>query len=384
MKIVINALGPAKVKAGIGNYIFNLISELSKIDDKNKYIIFAAIENKDFYRTANKNFFVININFWGRNRFIRILWEQLILPFKLIEFKADILFSSGFICPIIKTAINVLTIHDMTFFSHPDVHTFFKKIYFPFMIKRSANRSEKIIAVSHNTKKEIIKYAGINENKIVVTHLSANNFPQNDIENEKKFLEEKYGINTEYLLFVGMIEPRKNINLIIEALGKITDKSVKLVIVGKKGWMVDDLFEEIKVKKLENRVIFTGFVPDEELELFYKNAKVFLYPSLYEGFGIPVLEAMKAGCPVITSNISSLPEVAGDAAIQIKPQNSEELVNAIDSITKDKNMRNELIEKGLENAEKFSWGTTAKQTLEIFHQLGKQNTGDTDITDYYR
>lgn len=370
MKIVINALGPSKVKAGIGNYLSNLINKLSIVDKKNKYIIFASSENKIFYKTQNKNFFIIDIGFWGRNNLLRIFWEQLILPVKLLEHKADILFSPGFVCPLIKAVKYITVIHDMTFFSHPQVHTFFKKLYFPFMIKRSVKRSEKIIAISYNTKKEIIKYIKIPPEKIVVTHLSANKFSKSNIIDEKKFLLEKYKIKSDFLLFVGMIEPRKNLDLIIEAFKKFSDKTIKLVIVGKKGWMVDDLFEKIKLKNLDEQIIFTGFVPDNELEIFYKTAKVFLYPSLYEGFGIPVLEAMTTGCPVITSNISSLPEVAGDAAILIDPENSEELSDAVNKLINDVKIREELVKKGFENTKKFSWKKTAKQTLLVFEEVG--------------
>jgi len=371
MKIIINALGPSKIKAGIGNYITNLISELSRIDQKNSYIIFASSENKAFYETENKHFQVTDIGLMGKNKFSRIIWEQLVLPFKLISLKADILFSPGFVCPFIKPIKYVTVIHDMTFFSHPQVHTFFKKIYFPIMIKHSLKNSEKIISVSYNTKKEIMKYSNIQENNIIVTHLSANKFPQNKVSDEKELLAEKYKIQTEYLLFVGMIEPRKNITLIIEALGKISDKKIKLVVVGKKGWMVDELFEMIKLKGIEDRIIFTGFIDDDELEIFYKNAKVFLYPSLYEGFGIPVLEAMSAGCPVITSNISSLPEVAGDAAILINPQKQSELTDSINRLLENSKLRTELITKGFENVKKFSWEKTAEQTLKVFENISK-------------
>jgi len=371
MKIVINALGPSKIKAGIGNYLTNLISELSIIDKSNNYIIFASSENKAYYETDNGYFQVIDIGFMGRNKFLRIMWEQLILPFKLKSLKADILFSPGFVCPFIKPIKYVTVIHDMTFFSHPQVHTFFKKIYFPFMIKQSLKKSEKIISVSYNTKKEILKYSNIQENKVIVTHLSANKFPQNRINDENELLAKKYNIETEYLLFVGMIEPRKNISLIIEALDKISDKQIKLVVVGEKGWMINNLFEMIKSRGIEDRIIFTGFIDDKELEIFYKNAKIFLYPSFYEGFGIPILEAMSAGCPVITSNISSLPEVAGNAAILINPQKPNELTDSINRVLDNSELRTDLITKGFENAKKFSWIKTAKQTLEVFENIKK-------------
>jgi len=367
MKIVINALGPSKIKAGIGNYLFNLISELSRIDPTNKYIIFASSENIEYYTNSNPNFKLINIGFWAGKRFLRILWEQFVLPIKLLELNADILFSPGFVCPLIKVTRYVTVIHDMTFFSHPQVHTFFKRLYFPFMIRQSVKRSEKIIAVSNNTSREIQKYIQIPERKLSVTHLAASTLSEENSTSNN--LSKKYGIDSEFMLFVGMLEPRKNLKLIIKALPEIIDKNLKLVIVGKKGWMIDNLFDDIKAGNLENRVIFTGFVPDEELLEFYKTAQMFVYPSLYEGFGIPVLEAMSAGCPVITSNVSSLPEVAGDAAIMINPDDSTELARAINLLNSDENYRNQMIGKGFENIKKFNWEKTAIETLSIFDNL---------------
>ena len=257
----------------------------------------------------------------------------------------------------------------MTFFSHPEVHTFFKRYYFPFMIKKSVRNSDLIISVSENTKREIIKYIDIKPEKIRVTLLAANIFPIEKIKNEKDFLRDKYRIDTNFLLFVGMIEPRKNIELIIASLEKIDDENIKLVIVGKKGWMFENLYREISRRKLEKRIIFAGYVPDEELVYFYRNAEIFVYPSYYEGFGIPVLEAMKSGCPVITSNISSLPEVAGNAAILIDPNREEELTIAINLILIDKTVRENMIKKGFDNSAEFDWEKTAERSLEIFKNV---------------
>ena len=369
MKIAINTLGPSKLKAGVGNYVTNLIRELANLDTSNTYLIYTSKENKKYFKTNNKRLIIKDIGLFSLNKPIRVLWEQLVLPFSLLWNKIDVLHSPGFVCPIIKTTKSVVTIHDMTFFSHPKVHTFFKRIYFPLMITLSLWVSNKTISVSNNTTKDISKYVRINKKKVSTIYESFNQLSMPEHTSTDEFLRNRYNIHSKYLLFVGTLEPRKNIKSIIIALSKIKDKKVKLVIVGGKGWMYDDLFSVLKKLKLEDRVIFTGYVPDEELGSFYRNAEGFIYPSFYEGFGIPILEAMYFGCPVITSNISSMPEVAGDAAILINPKSINELTDAIDTLLSNAKLRKDMIKKGLSNVKRFSWERMARETLNVYESL---------------
>ncbi|MBL7085956.1 MAG: glycosyltransferase family 4 protein [Candidatus Cloacimonetes bacterium] len=368
MIIAINALGPSRFKAGIGNYVVNIITKLAKLDKKNKYIIYTSKKNADFFQSDNINFNVKDIGFFSKNRMLRIFWEQFLLPISLIKNNVDLLHSPGFVCPIIKTCKSVITIHDMTFFSHPKVHTWFKRIYFPIMIYLSSKVCNKIISVSNYTTNETKKYLKISGQKIITIHESFNESLL-QVKDYKENSYNKYSIDSDYLLFVGTLEPRKNIKSIILSLDKIKNQNIKLVIVGKKGWMYKEMFSLIQNLKLENRIIFTGYVPDNELGLLFENAKIFIYPSLFEGFGIPILEAMYFNCPVITSNLSSMPEVAGKAAVLVDPYNISELVDAINNILSSKGYRQKLIQEGRKNIKKFSWEKTAKKTLKVYESL---------------
>ena len=188
-----------------------------------------------------------------------------------------------------------------------------------------------------------------------------------------KLLKEKYKINKKYILFVGTLQPRKNIVRLIEAFSKIHhQQQLNLVIVGKKGWMYEEILEAPKQYGIENQIKFLEFVPDEDLSLLYKNALCFVLPSLYEGFGLPVLEAMTQGCPVITSNVSSLPEAGGDAALYVNPEDVDEIAAKMQSLVKDEELRKTLIEKGYKQVKKFSWEKAARETLKVLEEVGER------------
>jgi glycosyltransferase involved in cell wall biosynthesis len=214
------------------------------------------------------------------------------------------------------------------------------------------------------------------ENKIVVTYPGI----KFEIRNSKsetnskfkmqnsKFLKTKYGIEGDYVLFVGTLQPRKNIARLIEAFSRIKDNT-QLVVVGKKGWLYEEILEAPKKFGVQDRVKFLDFVPDEDLPLFYQNALCFVLPSLYEGFGLPVLEAMKYGCPVITSNVSSLPEAGGDAALYFNPEDISDIAANLRLMITKPQLRKELIKKGFEQIKKFSWEKTARETLKTLMEV---------------
>lgn len=191
-------------------------------------------------------------------------------------------------------------------------------------------------------------------------------------------LKTKYNISDNFLLFVGTLQPRKNIVRIIEAFAMLKkrktendEQDLQLVIIGRRGWHYDEILAAPAKYGLKDSVKFLDFVPDEDLVLFYQHAQVFVWPSLYEGFGLPVLEAMKFGCPVITSNVSSLPEAGGDAALYVDPENVEEIKNAIEKVMTDTKLREEMIAKGKKQVGKFSWEKAARETLQIVEEVAK-------------
>ena len=217
--------------------------------------------------------------------------------------------------------------------------------------------SDAIIVDSHATKKDVSTYFSTPENKINVVHLASEMKPV------PTRLPSKYGIKGDFLLYVGTVEPRKNLLRIIEAFNQL-DQELKLVIVGVSGW------DNKAVYRTKNpNIIFTGYVPEEELPIFYCNAKLLLYPSLYEGFGFPILEAMNCGCPVITSNISSMPEVAGNAALLVDPYSTEEIKRAMQMLLSDAKLRKRLIDSGVRQARRFSWGKTADETMKVYEKV---------------
>ena len=221
--------------------------------------------------------------------------------------------------------------------------------------------SDAIIVDSQSTQKDVSTFFSIPENKINVVHLASDMKPRNG------YLPSKYGIKGDYLLFVGTVEPRKNLLRLIEAFNQL-DPKLKLVIVGVSGW------DNKAVYKTKNpNIIFTGYVPEKDLPIFYGNARLLVYPSLYEGFGIPILEAMHCGCPVITSNISSMPEVAGDAALLVDPYSVEEIKRAVQRLLGDVKLRKKLIDNGYRQASRFSWEKTANETIKVYEKVLKSN-----------
>ena len=232
--------------------------------------------------------------------------------------------------------------------------------------KFSVKKAKRIFTISKASKDDIIKEYGVSEDKITVTYpgikqVSGIKYQVLSMDE----LEKKYGIKKDYILFVGTLQPRKNIVRLIEAFARLSRSSLiinplSLIILGKKGWMYEDIINSPKKFGVEDKVKFLDNVTDEDLPIFYKNAECFVLPSLYEGFGLPILEAMQNGCPVVTSNVSSLPEAGGDAALYFDPNNPEDIAQTMEKVLSDKKLRETMIKKGFEQVKKFSWEKTAK------------------------
>ncbi len=269
----------------------------------------------------------------------------------------------------------VLTVHDITTQVLPESHTNYRVTIYKELFPKTLKTADKIIAVSNHTKQDLIKYYGIPEDNIQVIYEAADSVFKPPSLEEKETVARRYNLNFPYILYVGTLEPRKNILILIKAFEmlKEADAGRKLVITGKKGWKYDSIFEYIAAKDLHRDVIFTGYVPNVDLPGLYNSADLLAYPSQYEGFGLPPLEAMACGCPVITSNTSSLPEVVGDAGIQIDPGNPKLLADAMLWLLNDDSTRKEFVRKGLERSKQFGWKKCAEETLQIFREV--QGTG---------
>jgi glycosyltransferase involved in cell wall biosynthesis len=263
---------------------------------------------------------------------------------------------------------NIITIHDLTPFVIWESHPLSRTLIYRTLLWRTLKFADKIIAVSEQTKKDLINIMTVPEEKIKVVYEAVN---ERFIQMDKVYCRDsliRYNITAPFILYVGTLEPRKNIPTLIKAFYKIKKSGIdyKLVIAGKRGWDYKEIFDIIKNLRLQTDVIFTGYVPEEDLPILYNAADLFVYPSLYEGFGLPPLEAMACGTPVITSNVSSLPEVVGGAGVMVDPNCVDGLAKELNEVLKNDDLRKDLRAKGLERAKMFSWNKTAKETLSIY------------------
>lgn len=360
--------------AGKEQALFNIIRSLASIDKNNQYILYFRnqvtlnIEKPDSWQIKS---FKLPIP----------LWQLAVLFDLFFVFRAEVLFVP---CSYLLLSIEffiptVVMLHDLTTFI-PVIKKFHKKdivLKEKLFVQLALKKAKSVISVSNNTKVDCIKYFNIPSDKIKVIYPGNKNFLQkiNDEDLISNVLDE-YGLPERFFLFVGTLEPRKNIPNIIKAyknyLLENPTINLPLLLVGKKGWYYQDFFQLVKDLQLGEKIIFTGYLPDEVLLYLYNRAEIVIYPSLYEGFGSPVLEAMSCGAPVITSNISSLPEVAGEAAVLVDPNNIDEIKSAIKKITSNRLFRENLIERGLTQAQKFSWDIFVKELLVIFNSINKK------------
>lgn len=297
-------------------------------------------------------------------------WRQFFLPALLRKYDIDVCFFTNFVSALASPCPTVLTIHDLSFKLFPKTHSLRNVIWARSLVPFSTRRSIHIIADSNNTKLDLIRVMNIDRDKVSVVHLgSSPEFcpePQPDDEEALRF----YGISKPYVLFVGTLEPRKNINLLIKGFDRVvkSGRDIHLVLAGRRGWMAQAIFDELERRDLLGRVHITGYVREKYLPPLYRQAAALVYPSLYEGFGLPPLEAMASGTPVIVARNSSLPEVVGDAGIYIDALSVGDVADAMDRVLGDQELADSLRRKGLERARKFSWEKAAQKTLDILRE----------------
>jgi len=306
---------------------------------------------------------------------MRYLWDYFKVPIEFSIGEVDIIHIVDFLIPEIKKARLIVTIHDISSILFPQWHTRYTRRWVKDRIHLAKEKAHKIIVDSVHTKKDLVRTLDVSEDSITVIYGGVGEQFQ-PIKNQGVLnqIKKRYNIKDKYLLFLGTLEPRKNIPGLIRAFHKIKNRfpDYQLVIAGKRGWKFQEIFKTVGELRLEDKVIFTGYLPGEDTPLLYSGAQAFVYPTLYEGFGFPPLEAMASGIPVITSNLSSLPEVVGEAGILIDPNNIDELSRTIESVLCDENLRKGLREKGLRQAAKFSWKRCAQETLKIYQEVYNQ------------
>lgn len=376
LTIGINARYLQRKLSGIERYIIELIFHLGEIDTQNKYLLFFNKDAPVPTLSTNKNFRSIISSFPTGHRLLRLFWEHLYLCYEIKKHHVSIFHGPAFFVPVFKPkhCKYVVTVHDITFVKYPAAFTWGTRLYYKLLFSRSLQLADAIITDSESTKKDIIQTYHIDPAKISVIYLGLSKpFLEKQEKKRIKEIKERYALPEKYFLFTGVLSPRKNIETMLGAFHLLKKgnayQAYKLLIVGRRGWLYEGIFAKIAQLQLENEVSFIEYVPEEDLPTFYLLAKAYLFTSLYEGFGLPILEAMASRCPVITSNISSMPEVAGNAALLIDPTKKEEIVSAMKQVIENEKLRKEMQKKGLLQIKKFSWKKTAEETKKIYASL---------------
>jgi glycosyltransferase involved in cell wall biosynthesis len=363
MKICIDARPVSEHMHGISRYAFNLIKQLASIDQHHEYFILARSDHRLFSELPS-NFTVQGCAVPNYS-----LTEQFVIPRLLKKESVDLFHSSTYSAPVLQFCKTVVTIHDLIPLVFPHHYGWRHAIYYKHIVRRALHKAQRIITVSHSSKRDLMKYFNLNPSEIVVVHNGVDErFKPDSSGLSKKTVSELISTEDPFILSVVNNKPHKNISALIEAFNKASahmQTFCKLVIVGIKK---KDGLKNIPEERM-GRLICLPKVTDEQLIALYQNAALLVLPSLYEGFCLPVLEAMACGAPVITSHVSSLPEVAGDATILVDPNNIDELAEAIYNVLAFEDLQEGLKTKGIRQAKRFSWQETARKTLKIYKEV---------------
>lgn len=364
--------------AGISWYIYHLIQHLEPTPDL-QYTIYLSEARAQFAHCAR-----VCSRLPTHQPLVRILWEQFIQPIELRRARIDLLHALAFAGPLAISIPWIVTIYDLSFMRYPDSFNPLNRIYLTWAVRHAARRADALIAISESTKRDLVELVGARPERIHVIHCGkdATFAPPTDRAALEVWRAAR-GVPDKMILFVGTIEPRKNIVRLLRAFARAKRAARlphRLVLIGARGWKYAEVDRTIAQENLADDVWFVGYVPQDELPRWYQAADAFVYPSLYEGFGMPPLDAMASGTPVITSNAASLPEVVGDAALQISPTNEDALADAIIRVLTDHALREQMIARGLEQAARFSWTRAAQETMALYRAVLTTRFGESNAT----
>ncbi len=356
------------IVGGTQTYAVSLIQALAALDTQNDYVLYLNRESEALEITAAANFRRVVCPVQAAGREARYTFEQLRLPLLLRQDRVNLLHSLGYVGPLFPPCRSVVTIHDLIYRGHQTMMTSRKRKALEFFVKHTARRASQIITISENSKREIAEDIKISSDKITVTFLAARPAAAPSTPQERAPVLSRYGITGPYVLAFSSANPVKNIPRLMEAFADAcADLPYQLVLLGHAPHGANFAAEAERLG-LSGRVVVTGYVPDADIAPLLHGASLFAFPSLYEGFGLPVLDAQQAGVPVICSHAASLPEVAGDGAVFFDPLSVHEMGDALRACLSDSALRENLVRLGHANAARFSWEKTARQTLDVYRQ----------------
>ena len=376
MRIAIDCTAAVNQTAGIGRFVRSLVGGLSEVDQSNQYLLLHAAA-----KNGLASYLPNGANFSTRplavpQRYLDLAWHRLALPLPIDLFvgRVDVFHSPDFVLPPVRSAAGVLTVHDLAFLLYPECAEASLRAYLEKAVPRSVRRADFIVADSENTRNDVICLLGVAPERVGVVPggVEPRFAPVEDPACHRP-LRQRLGLgDSPFILSVGLIEPRKNLPSLFDAYRMLRDRRKVphlLVVAGRRGWLSASTLEHAERSPYRADIRFAGFVAEDELPTLYSAASAFVFPSLYEGFGLPPLEAMACGTPTVVSRSSSLPEVVGDAALQVDPKDVEGLAAAIELLLLDDRLRAELRERGVQRARQYSWRSAACRQLEVYERL---------------
>ncbi len=364
MRIGINGRFLVAKRTGVQRAAYNLVKTLFEIDRENEYILFTGEEQAKEWNYPNVKLVTSRLKVGENLR--NHLWEQFVLPRLAKKHKVDILHSPANMAPLFYRGASIVHIHDLCFVVNPQWYSYLFHTAYNVAIPRLARRASRVITNSNNSRNDLLQFYQVDASKVRLIYWAVDQTFGSGLVQERRLEEEG-----DYILYVGSLEPRKNIATLIEAFEQLRtdnpDLKTRLILIGGES----PLFAAVRlqIKQFHNDVVFKGFVSDEELKQYYRKAMVVAYPSLYEGFGLPPLEAMASGAPVVTSNTSSLPEVVGDAALMVSPYDCAQLAGTLARVIRDRRLREEMRRRGFEQVKKFNWYRVARNVLAVYYEV---------------
>jgi glycosyltransferase involved in cell wall biosynthesis len=356
---------------GISRYIYHLLRALARQPSPHRLTAFVPdlpVERAE-WETGRLG---LHATRWPTERPApRILWEQVAQPWLLSRERVDLLHATGYVSPLAWRGPTVVTIYDLSFIRFPHLFNAANRLYLRVFARISARRAWRILTISEHSRRDIIDLLGVPAERVATTYCGVDGEFQPLDAREVAAYRARRGLPERYLLYLGTLEPRKNIGTLLRAYAELRASGTtthELVLAGAPGWQYESLFDTLRQYRLSEHVRLLGFVEPDEQALCYNAADLFVYPSLYEGFGLPVLEAMACGTPVVSSNAASLPEVVGDAGALVDPHDHRKLAEAMGHVLNDIHLRERFREAGLLRARGFTWEAMAQQTLGVYEQ----------------
>ena len=355
--------GASYRRAGIDGYIRGLLPHLPAADTRLTYTAFVSSLLDD----AHNGMAAVRVPPRLSVRpLVRVLWEQLFLPRLCVQERVRLLHAMAFVSPVLTPVPTVVTVYDLSFLRLPGYFRPANRIYLSLLTRLSCQRARRVIAISEHTRTEVVELLGVSRKRVDVVYPGLSSGFRRASAQAVTAFRQRRGLPESFILYLGTIEPRKNLSVLINAYNKLRPAGVKLICAGGKGWLFEDVFKTVEELHLSRDVLFPGFLPVEELPLWYSACSAFVYPSDYEGFGFPVLEAMACGAPTITTNAASLPEVAGCAAQLLPAGDVDALAEGIDSLLGSPSLQSELAESGPAQARRFCWETAGRLTARTY------------------